>query len=111
MKPLVYVAGPYTKPDPVVNTRNAILAGMHIADSGLAAVEIPHLTMLSHFLIPRELDYWYQFDLDKLDHCQAVYRLPGESSGADNEVSHAQSIHIPVFSSYASLFTWLRGRE
>lgn len=58
-KPLIYIAGPYTKHDPVLNTRTAIRAGMHIADSGLAAVEIPHLTMFVHLIEPRDLDYWY----------------------------------------------------
>ncbi len=107
MKPLIYIAGPYTKPDPVMNTRDAIIAGLAIADSGLAAVEIPHLTLLANIVEPREIDYWYDFDLDKLEHCNALLRLPGQSDGADKEVAHARALHIPVFHESQQLITWL----
>lgn len=96
-KPLVYVAGPYTHPDPVLNTNRAIRVGMQLAESGLAAVEIPHLTMLAHLIEPRALEFWYAFDIDKLDHCQFVYRLSGASTGADKEVSYAFSNGIPIY--------------
>jgi hypothetical protein len=107
-KPLVYVAGPYTNPDPVENTRIAVLAGMEIADSGLAAVEIPHLTLFAHFLAPRGIDYWYQFDLDKLAHCDYLLRLPGASSGADKEVDFAIELKINIYNSMEALFERLR---
>jgi len=101
MKPLVYIAGPYSTPDPVENTRHAIRVGMMLYETGLAIVEIPHLTMLAHFLDPRPIDYWYDFDLDKLAHCDAVWRIKGESAGADKEVEEAWKLDIRVFTSVA----------
>lgn len=98
MKPLVYVAGPYTRPDPVKNTHDAIKLGLDIYDTGLAAVEIPHLTLLAHIVVPHtDVEYWYQFDLEKVLHCQVVYRMKGDSSGADKEVAFALENDIPVF--------------
>jgi hypothetical protein len=111
VKPLVYIAGPYTHPDPVENTRRAIERGMSIYDAGLAVVEIPHLTMLVHFLEPRPIEFWYAFDIDKLAHCHALYRLPGASSGADKEVAEAHALDMPVFfeevtNDWKRFYTW-----
>lgn len=97
MKPLVYIAGPYSHPDPVLNTRSAIQVGMKLWKTGKAAVEIPHLSLLSHIVVPHELDEWYAFDLDKLEHCNFLYRLEGVSTGADAEVEFAMSRDIPCF--------------
>jgi len=96
-QPLIYIAGPYTNPDPVGNTRRAIAAGMGLYDRTGCGVIIPHLSLLSHFLDPRPVEDWYQFDLKLLEHCSAVYRLSGVSTGADREVVHAQALKIPVF--------------
>lgn len=96
MKPLVYVAGPYTHPDPIANTHRAVKVGMAIWDTGLAAVTIPHVTMVSHLVAPRPVEDWYRFDLDLLEHCDAVYRMPGASTGADREVAHAVALGLPV---------------
>lgn len=105
--PLVYIAGPYTNPDPVENTRNAIKAGMRLYDSGWGVPLIPHLSLLAHIVDPREVDYWYELDLAQLDHCSAVWRIPGASTGADKEVAHAEAAGIPVFTSWATLRPWL----
>lgn len=96
MKPSIYIAGPYTNPDPVTNTRAAIDVGMQLADLGYA-VEIPHLTHFVHLIHPRGIDYWYDFDLRKLEYCTHLLRLPGESTGADAEVAHAWDNEIAVY--------------
>ena len=96
MKPLIYVAGPYTRPDPVTNTRAAIFAADALVAAG-AAVVVPHLTMLWHLVSPQPLEEWYRRDIDVLDHCDAMVRLPGDSTGADAEAVYASGIGIPVF--------------
>lgn len=112
MKPLVYIAGPYTNPDPVENTRNAIKFGMALYDEGQVAVIIPHLSLLSHMVEPRDIDYWYEFDLDQLDHCHALYRMRGESTGADAEVEHARARGIPIFGDdLDGLRAWVAERD
>lgn len=106
MSRMVYVAGPYTNPDPVENTRKAVLAGLRIYDLGLGVPLVPHLTMFMHLLDPRPLEFWYEYDLRHLERCDAVLRLPGASVGADREVAHAQLVGIPVFDQWADLEAW-----
>jgi hypothetical protein len=96
-RPLVYIAGPYTHPDPVANTRRAIGVGMGLYDRTDCGVIIPHLSLLSEMIDPRPVDDWYRFDLRILDHCSALYRIAGDSTGADAEVAHAQALGLPVF--------------
>lgn len=97
-KPLVYIAGPYTHPDPVDNTRQAI----HVAEALMIdydlAVIIPHLNLLWHFLQPAPLEMWHERDLDVVDHCDALIRIGGTSTGADAEVDYAKGRGIRVFS-------------
>lgn len=92
----IYIAGPYTNPDPVLNTRNAILAGQRMYEAGLFPV-IPHLSLLHHLVIPQPLEFWYNFDLNLLTRCDALLRLPGASTGSDKEVDFAEHLSIPVF--------------
>lgn len=106
-KKLVYIAGPYSKPDPVQNTNEAIRFGLQIRDAFNVAVIIPHLTLLAHMVTPRNIEYWYSFDLDQLDHCDALFRLRGESKGADLEVAYAEDRGIPVLHQISELQRWL----
>lgn len=92
----IYIAGPYTNPDPVINTRLAIEAGETIACSGYYPY-IPHLTLFWHLIYPHEINFWYKHDLAWLEKCDAIIRLPGSSSGADKEVEYAKLLDIPVF--------------
>ncbi len=39
--------------------------------------------------------------------CDALYRVPGESSGADREVELARKLRIPVFTNAEALSDWL----
>lgn len=95
----IYVAGPYTKGDVAQNVREAIMAGNNLRALGHTPF-IPHLTHFWHMLIPREIDYWYSYDMEWLEQCEAVFRLPGESKGADKEVERAKELGMPVFTSY-----------
>lgn len=96
MKPLIYIAGPYTCPDPVLNTRKAVAVAESVLALGGAPV-VPHLTMLWHLISPKPVDEWYRLDLDVLEHCAAVVRFAGASAGADKEVAFAQNHGIPVY--------------
>jgi Domain of unknown function (DUF4406) len=96
MRQKVYVAGPYTKGDVEENVRNAIKAGNELADKGFAPF-VPHLTHFWEALFPRPYDFWIDLDNQFLPDCDAVLRIPGDSSGADNEVRLAHSLGIPVF--------------
>ena len=105
-KPLVYLAGPFTS-DPAHNTRNAVETGLELYETGLCAVYIPHLTLLADLIDPRALEFWYQFDLDILIHADHLWRLPGPSKGADQEVEFAIHHKIPVSYNRADVTSWL----
>lgn len=92
----VYVAGPYTHGDVAINVRNAYEAASRLADLGFAPF-VPHATHFWHMLFPRPYEFWLELDNQFLPLCQAVLRLPGQSSGADKEVALAKTLNIPVF--------------
>jgi len=102
-KGMVYVAGPYTNPDPVENTHNAIHAGVMLRDAGYCPV-IPHLSLLTNIVVPRPPEYWYDWDLGLLERCDIMLRLPGESWGADEEKAVAQRLGITVHEMTAEEF-------
>lgn len=108
MRPMIYIAGPYTHPDPVANTREAILVGMALYEHEGAVPIVPHLSILAHLIEPRPVDFWYRFDLGLLERCDALLRLPGESTGADNEVVWALENGISVFTDKQELIAWVR---
>ncbi len=105
MKPLIYIAAPYTKPDPVINTGSAIEIGEEITKLGCVPY-IPHLNLLWHLLHPHPEDFWYKMDLQILQRCDAIYRIRGSSKGADEEVKLAKELFIPIFYSLDELKSW-----
>lgn len=99
----IYIAGPYSRPDPIQNTHRAIVYANKLWDAGYVPF-IPHLTAFWHLVTPRPYEQWLEVDLEWLHACDAVYRFPGESSGADAEVAAARRANIPVFLDLESLF-------
>ena len=94
-RPLVYVAGPYTHPDPVRNTHRMV----KIADALLrlhVTPIVPHLSMFWHLVRPKPYHKWLEYDLQVLARADVVLRVPGRSEGADAEVTHARQLRIPV---------------
>lgn len=92
----VYIAGPYTKPDPCVNTFNAVQAGQKLLEAGHYPF-VPHLTHFWHTMAPNPYEKWLELDMEWLKVSDCVLRLSGESSGADAEVAEAEALGIPVF--------------
>ena len=107
-RPLVYVAGPYTRPDPVENTHRVIELASELVNEGLITPLVPHLTLLWHLVSPRPLDFWYEYDIATLARCDAVFRMEGESEGADREVKFAQEAGLPVFTDLGDLREWAK---
>ena len=103
---MVYIAGPYAHPDPVQNTNETIGTAEYLLGTGLITPVVPHLTLLWHLVSPHKVDFWYDYDLALLARCDALYRRPGLSTGADNEVIFAQEHDIPVFYDEPSLLDW-----
>ena len=87
-RPKIYVAGPYTQGDPVAHTHRAIQLGQRLWEAGFAPY-VPHLNLLWHVVAPAPPGQWYALDLEWLDACAALIRLPGESPGAEGEALRA----------------------
>lgn len=104
-KLVVYIAGPYSKPDPVENMHRAIKIADGLLD--VCTPLIPHLTGTWHMVSPKPYETWLELDLDLMAKCDAVYRFSGASSGADAEVEVALAAGQPVFYSEEDLRAWL----
>lgn len=92
---LVYVAGPYTRPDPVHNTHDVVRIADALLDAGFTPL-VPHLTMLWHAISPKPYQRWLDYDRHLLARCDLLLRVPGESQGATLETRFAEEIGIPV---------------
>lgn len=101
----VYIAGPYSRPDPVYNTHMAIQAADELAMNAIVPY-IPHLTLFWHYHSPKPYIWWLDYDMNWVDVCDAVLRLPGESEGADKEVEYARWVGKPVFNSVEEVVKW-----
>ena len=106
-RPLVYVAAPY-RSDPVQNTRQAILFADRMQRVGGITCIVPHLNLGWDLVQPHEANYWLEYDFALLARCDALFRLPGESPGADDEVRFAGERGIPVFYRETTLLVWAR---
>jgi len=107
---LIYLAGPYTHPDPSENTNWAIRTANMLWDAGFL-VYVPHLTHLWHVVSPKPHDEWLTMGKEMVRRCDAVFRLTGESKGADEEVALAKELGIPVFTTFTELRKWADGKD
>lgn len=119
----VYIAGPISKGNLAENVRQASIAFKELAEAGLAPW-CPQWSVFSH---PGKLTPlcsggvwadgsasgngmahadWLAVDLAWVSQADAVYRLPGESTGADREVEEAKRLGIPVFYYLPALLEW-----
>lgn len=98
----VYISGPITG-DPYNGPRNAILAAKQLRDAGMSPL-VPHLTILEALVAgDRPHADWLKADLAWVSQADALLRLPGESKGSDQEVTHALNHNIPVYFSVDEL--------
>ncbi len=98
----IFVSGPYTKGDVAKNVKIAMDITNYLMDKGFAPY-CPHLTHFLHMNNWQPYEKWLQLDCEYLVVCDAVFRLPGESAGADKEVLLANERSIPVFYSLETL--------
>lgn len=106
----VYIAGPYTKGDVAVNVHQAIEMSNRLFTFGLYPY-VPHLAHFWHMLFPRPYEDWLRLDMMWLEQCDVLFRLEGESIGADKEVRRAEELGLPVFTSVRKLLAWAKVRE
>jgi hypothetical protein len=101
----VYVAGPYTKPDPCINTHEFIKLCDQL--TGLGYVPFcPHLSHFWHTMIPHDYRFWLDYDKKWLARCDVMLRVAGFSVGADEEEEFANAQGIPVVRGLSELHQW-----
>lgn len=88
-RPLLYVAAPYTRPDPVVNTNAVCRVATILYEQTSWVPVVPHLSLLWHAITPKPIEFWYELDVHHMRACTGFLRLPGESTGADDEAKIA----------------------
>jgi hypothetical protein len=100
----VYIAAPYSRGIPDETMARVIDAADQLRHAGHVPF-IPHtMTFLWAVRHQHPVDYWYAFDIEWLKQCEAIVRLPGPSTGADEEVRIARDeLHLPVYNSVAEL--------
>jgi hypothetical protein len=84
---------------------DAIDTQLMLVNNGFAPI-CPQLTTFCELLYPGRVPYadWLDLDLTFVQISDVVFRLPGESKGADGEVAYAHAHSIPVVYSYSELF-------
>lgn len=112
MRRLVYLAGPIGANDGGRTQRivNAIKAADDLWAAGFYAF-VPHLCHWWDAHTPRGYEQWMDYDAAWLATCDALYRMPGESPGADREMKVAAALGMPVFTDLDSLRSWARGES
>ena len=120
-RPVVYIASPYTKGDPAINTHFQCKIWNQLMDDGLTWPVAPLWSHFQHTLFPRRYQDWVAYDHAMIQRYDACLRLEsedqslnyheGRSSGADEEVAEFKRLGKPVFYSIEDLYTWVRGRN
>jgi hypothetical protein len=118
-KPIVYIASPYTKGDPAINTRFQCQVFNELMDDGIVWPFIPLLSHFQHIVFPRHYQDWIDYDLALLPRFDACLRLNAvlpeigyeqrESSGADGEVKAFRNLGKMVFYDKPTLYQWANG--
>ena len=107
-KPLVYIAGPISIGNQFVNVGAALEAWDLLANSGIHAI-CPHWSALQEMYRGKPYYFWIEHSKQLVRRCDAVFRIPGESRGADIECDLARSLGKPVFDKLSKLLLWHRG--
>ena len=112
----VYIAGPYSIGDTGQNVKNAIDQAEFFSKFEIATETdlfkfipyVPHLTHFWHIICPHEIGFWYKYDLKWLKKCDVLFRLSGESKGADLEIQYAKENGLIIFTRIDELAKWVK---
>lgn len=98
----VYVAGPISKGPLERNIRRALDAANELMLNDFHPY-VPHLCCFFDITHPHDYERWMALGFAFIPACAAVYRISGESEGADRECEFAIAIGIPVFNNIHDL--------
>lgn len=123
-RPLIYVASPYTKGDPTINTHFQCRVFDRLLTDGIVIPFVPLWSHFQHCILPRHYQDWIDYDLDFIraagfDACLRLNatnpNLPDyiitESSGADGEVALFDELGKPTYYSIDELYAAVESGE
>lgn len=90
----IYLAGPISS-NPEKNLDIALDVSNQVIDKG----HNPYMPNYNYYLNAkkvRDYELWMKLDDEWLRQCEAIYRIPGESPGADREMVVAREIGLLV---------------
>jgi hypothetical protein len=124
MKPLIYIASPYTKGDMILNIRHQINVFDELKREGIVTPISPLIYAFVEITHPDKYENWMNYDLDLIEHCDGVYvtntevgdyiQLAADSKGVKMEIKHALENTIPVWYNKKDMywyFTEIVGKE
>ncbi len=119
MKPFIYLASPYTKGDPCINTNFQMRMFARFVKDGVVDAYIPLWSHFQHSAFPEPYTTWINYDLAIIPRLDGVIRLNADipelnyfedkSSGADGEVRFAQERGLPTWTSLVEMYDWAKG--
>jgi len=102
---IIYLASPYTDPDPAIMEQRYLVVAKSIADLTLQGHLVFSPIVQFHsiavaFDLPKNFGFYQKFNMAMLSRCDelAVLRLPGwkESVGVQNEIRMAGIWEMPI---------------
>lgn len=106
-RPMIYVAGPIaTGGDIPGNAHKGIKLAEQLRRDGFI-VFCPHLSVITEIVCgSAPWESWLEYDEEVILRCDAVYRMEGESRGADREEAFSKANGIPFFNSLQELYAF-----
>lgn len=116
IKPVVYIASPYTKGDMALNVRYQMEIWDKLYGEGHVLPVAPLWSHFQHLTFPRGYEEWLRYCLQTIPRYDACFARDAEygplnyemteSSGRAREISWFQELGKPVFADFASLYDW-----
>ncbi len=107
MRQLIYISGPITNGNRNLSFYQAAEAQLRLMKTGDYACYNPMLSMAMFANNELSWEEWLECDESWIRVSDLVLRLPGESKGADREVTYAKTIGVSVVG--VEYFECLRG--
>jgi len=115
----VFFAGPMLggkDTNPFENVQSALMQVYYLEVNARkerlsVAFYVPHERCFRAMAQWQPRKHWIELDNAWLAKCDCVYRIGGESQGADAEEALAHKLHLPVFYTSDKLFEFVAQRE
>ena len=113
--PWVYLSGPYSSdPCAATNRMCQVWRRWHNRIGERVLIVCPHWSHLQQTVSPMPYEAWIKYDLNVIRVLArsgpgVVFRVPGESSGADREVALARELGVDVVVGEGELRQWIDG--